>query len=313
MKHSSRPTTPSATSPPVSPFFQPSPIPPVPQIPYLPTASPVTSTVSTNSPVPATSPSASGSLSASGILPPPALVQSPTATIACPNTAQGYTSKVSFDTFENPVASMFSFTLQVKSDGYERTPSTRVFLCASSPDDSGRHALDWAIEGLVQSGDELIIFRGIDQDDLERDHDMVRDEARDLMHRIQEQCVEADPDRKLCIIVEYIAGKVTTTIDRLIALYRPDAVVVGSRGSGKMKQAFGAAFGAQSMGGVSKYCLSHSPVPVIVVRPESKVRKTLDKRRADPKRGIHFDDLRLQSQRSNVSGPGLSITSTISR
>ena len=103
---------------------------------------------------------------------------------------------------------------------------------------------------------------------------------------------------QLSIIVEYIAGKVTTTIDRLIALYRPDSVVVGSRGSRKMKQAFGAAFGAQSMGGVSKYCLSHSPVPVIVVRPESKVRKTLDKRRADPKRGIHFDEYEFQSLNS---------------
>ncbi|KAH9034937.1 hypothetical protein EDB84DRAFT_1269678, partial [Lactarius hengduanensis] len=48
-----------------------------------------------------------------------------------------YTSKISS---ENPVASMFSFT-------FERTPSTRGFLCASSPDSSGRHALDWAIEG----------------------------------------------------------------------------------------------------------------------------------------------------------------------
>lgn len=64
---------------------------------------------------------------------------------------------------------MFSFTLQVKSDGYDRTPSTRVFLCASSPDDSGSQALDWAIESLVQDGDELIVFRGIDQDDLGRD------------------------------------------------------------------------------------------------------------------------------------------------
>jgi hypothetical protein len=61
---------------------------------------------------------------------------------------------------------MFSFTLQAKSDGYERTPSTRVFLCASSPDDSGSQALDWTIESLVQDGDELIVFRGIDQDDL---------------------------------------------------------------------------------------------------------------------------------------------------
>ena len=38
-----------------------------------------------------------------------------------------------------------------------------------------------------------------------------------------------------------------------------------------------------------RYCLSHSPVPIIVVRPEEKVRKTMAKRRADPKRGSHFE------------------------
>ena len=75
-----------------------------------------------------------------------------------------YTPKVSFDTFENPVASMFSFTLQVKSEGYRRTRNTRVFLCASSPDESGREALEWCLESLVQEGDELIVFRGVDED-----------------------------------------------------------------------------------------------------------------------------------------------------
>jgi hypothetical protein len=64
---------------------------------------------------------------------------------------------------------MFSFTLQVKSDGYERSPSTRVFLCASSSDESGRQALNWAIDNLAQDGDELIVFRGIDQEDLGRE------------------------------------------------------------------------------------------------------------------------------------------------
>jgi len=287
-------STPSPTPSPQSSPSQPLPVPPLPQ-PSILSLSPAISSPATtiNSPLPVTSPSPS--------------------TIIGPNASQGYTPKVSFDTFENSAASMFSFTLQVKSDGYERSPSTRVFLCASSPDESGRHALDWTIESLVQDGDELVVFRGIDQDELERDHDVVRDEARDLLLRIQDKCVEVDSDRKLSIIVEYIAGKVTTTIDRLIALYRPDSVIVGSRGARKMKQAFGVAFGSQSMGGVSKYCLRHSPVPVVVVRPESKVRKTLDKRRADPKRGIHFDDTRLQTQRSNASGPGLPITSTLSR
>ena len=59
---------------------------------------------------------------------------------------------------------MFSFTLQVKSEGYVRTRSTRVFLCASSPDESGREALDWSLETLVQDGDELIVYRGVYED-----------------------------------------------------------------------------------------------------------------------------------------------------
>ena len=138
---------------------------------------------------------------------------------------------------------------------------------------------------------------------------MVRDDARELMRRIQDKCVDLDHNRKvrppshsrlalpdrlffsqLSIVVEFIAGKTTQTIDRLIALYRPDSIVVGTRGTRGMMQAWGAAFGAPGMGSVSKYCLSHSPVPIIVVRPESKVRKTIEKRRADPKRGKHFDE-----------------------
>ena len=76
--------------------------------------------------------------------------------------AQGYTPKVSFDTLENPVASMFSYTLHVQSDGYHRARSTRVFLCAASPDESGSQALEWSLKSLVQDGDELVVFRGID-------------------------------------------------------------------------------------------------------------------------------------------------------
>lgn len=80
--------------------------------------------------------------------------------------SSGYLSKVSFDTFENPAAPMFSYTLQVKSDGYRRNKYTRVFLCAASSDESGMEALDWVMEGLVQDGDELIVFRGVDTEDL---------------------------------------------------------------------------------------------------------------------------------------------------
>lgn len=78
----------------------------------------------------------------------------------------GYQHKVAFDTFENPAAPMFSYTLPVKSDGYKRTRSTRVFLVAASPDESGRQALDWVMESLVQDGDELIVLRGFDAEEL---------------------------------------------------------------------------------------------------------------------------------------------------
>lgn len=96
--------------------------------------------------------------------PPPAHAQIVSPGLQGTHHTAGYTPKVSFDTFENPAASMFSFTLQVKSAGYERTRNTRVFLCAASPDESGREALDWCLEALVQDGDELIVFRGVDEE-----------------------------------------------------------------------------------------------------------------------------------------------------
>ncbi|KAF7798132.1 hypothetical protein EIP86_009347 [Pleurotus ostreatoroseus] len=211
---------------------------------------------------------------------------------------QGYTPKVGFDTFENPQASMFSYTLHVQSDGYTRSKNTRVFLCAASPDESGTQALEWVLENLVQDGDELIVFRGADSDDLDKEQDVYREEARELMRQVQDKCVEYDADRKLSIIIEFIAGNVPGSIDRLIALYRPDSLVVGTRGQRGMLQTWGAALGGTGVGSVSKYCLSHSPVPIIVVRPESKVRKVLAKRKADPKRGKHFDELGKNGRQS---------------
>ncbi|KAL0945928.1 hypothetical protein HGRIS_012209 [Hohenbuehelia grisea] len=222
--------------------------------------------------------------------------------------AQGYTPKVSFDTFENPVASMFSFTLQVKSEGYKRTRSTRVFLCAASADESGNEALDWALESLVQDGDELIVCRGVEEEVLEKDHDLIRAEARELMRQIQAKSADSDADRKLSLILEYIPGKITDTLDRLIALYRPDSVVVGTRGrSVWQNMGIGAAVGMGNVGvgSVSKYCLSHSPVPVIVVRPERKVRKAVEKRRNDPKRGRHFD--------GDIKAPAMNRSSPVAR
>lgn len=55
------------------------------------------------------------------------------------------------------------------------------------------------------------------------------------------------------MIVEFMAGRVTETIERLIALYRPDSLVVGTRGPRSMMKQWGAALGAPGMGSVSRY------------------------------------------------------------
>lgn len=58
---------------------------------------------------------------------------------------------------------------------------------------------------------------------------------------------------QLSVVVEFVAGKITATIERLIALYRPDSLVVGTRGQTGLVKTWSAAFLAPGMGSVSRY------------------------------------------------------------
>lgn len=62
---------------------------------------------------------------------------------------------------------------------------------------------------------------------------------------------EFDSSRKLSIVVEFVAGKITETIERMIALYRPDSLIVGTRGEKTFLQQVGQAIGT-GIGSVSK-------------------------------------------------------------
>ena len=53
------------------------------------------------------------------------------------------------------------------------------------------------MESLVRDGDELIVFKGFDEDVLGGDHDAVREEARELMGSVQEKSAECVVDRKV--------------------------------------------------------------------------------------------------------------------
>ena len=75
------------------------------------------------------------------------------------------------------------------------------------------------------------------------------------MRFIQEKNAELeDSGSKLSIVVELVAGKITDTIERMIALYRPDSLIVGTRGKQKLLESVGAALGA-GVGSVSRCVL----------------------------------------------------------
>ncbi|ODN72887.1 hypothetical protein L202_08310 [Cryptococcus amylolentus CBS 6039] len=208
------------------------------------------------------------------------------------STSQGdgkYRRKVGFEAFEAGPAALFAFTCQAKSEGYKRSRNTRVFAVACSPDESGESALEWLMSELVEDGDEVVALRVIEVDDGERQSDKTQDEFREeaqsLLKLVLQKNDEADDTRKISVIVEFVAGKVPEILLKMIALYRPDSLVVGTKGQRSKLQSWGMALGAPGMGSVSRFSVSHSPVPVIVVRPERKVRKHLQKRQNDPKRG----------------------------
>lgn len=87
---------------------------------------------------------------------------------------------------------------------------------------------------------------------------------------------------------------------RLVAMYRPDALTISTRG--KQVSAIQKMLGLTPLGSISKcvlltrFLIWQSPVPVIIVRPEDRVRKHLSKRMADPRRREYQNLVSSQEQ-----------------
>ncbi|KAF8879841.1 hypothetical protein BD779DRAFT_1119754 [Infundibulicybe gibba] len=170
--------------------------------------------------------------------------------------------RVSFDTSKNPAAFMFLLILRVGSEGYARTPNT-------------------------QSLDELIVLRGLDKEILEKeDHTTPRTCARAFLVFILLKSRQLSPDsRRLSILLEYVPeGHRYARLTHCAITPR-----LGTRGR-RAWQNMGMEMGI-GMCNVSKHYPIHSPVPIIVGRPERKVKKVVEKPRAGPKRGRHFGDM----------------------
>lgn len=162
----------------------------------------------------------------------------------------------------------------------------------------------------MDDGDEIVCLRVVDKDsslaaDPSVEKGRYRSEAEALMKQIQERNHE---NKAVNLILEFAMGKVNKVIDEMVRkrpaqlsaqlmvsqinLYEPAILVVGTRG-----RSLGG-FQGLLPGSVSKYCLQHSPVPVIVVRPSYKRDKARSKRAQDPNRHGYKDILEKSGEKS---------------
>ncbi|KAJ5171512.1 UspA [Penicillium coprophilum] len=222
-----------------------------------------------------------------------------------------YERGVSFDTFDNFDATDFSLTLNYKHKGYQSTRRSRTFLCGTDQNDYSEFALEWLIDELVDDGDEIVCLRAVEKDsriasDVGIEERKYREEAEKLFEQVIQK--NSQDEKAISLVLELAVGKVESIIQRMIRIYEPAMLVVGTRGR-NLK-------GVHSLlpGSVSKYCLQQSPIPVIVVRPSPKREKKKKKRRADPTRRSYNHILEMSEQRgSQIFGACPSTDSSTSK
>ncbi|MCJ1290263.1 hypothetical protein MMC34_001799 [Xylographa carneopallida] len=213
-------------------------------------------------------------------------------------TRSTYSSRVSFDTFDNRDAPELSYVLTHKHKDFVSSKRSRLFLCGTDQNDYSDFALEWLLDELVDDGDEVVCFRVVDKDskinsDTSLEQRRYKEEAHKLMEHIKSK--NKDHEKSINLVLEFAVGKVQESIQNLIARYSPACLIVGTRG-----KSLG---GIQGLlpGSISKYCLQNSPVPVIVVRPSAKREKKKRKRRADPNRKSYLGIL----EKGGADGSGI--------
>ncbi|CAO3679480.1 unnamed protein product [Umbelopsis ramanniana] len=161
----------------------------------------------------------------------------------------------------------YSFTLQEKSQGWERSISSRVFMLATDLESHSNEALKYAVEELLEDGDEIVVVRvadvqvnrsilGSSRQLLQEHAVLARQHAEQLLQLIK----ESHGGIKISIVLEFVIGRTQTCLRDMLQMYHPSALVVGTQGkSSSLKSMFPG-------NSISQFCLRHSPVPVIVVK-----------------------------------------------
>lgn len=114
----------------------------------------------------------------------------------------------------------------------------------------------------------------------------------------------------------------------MIEIYKPDSLIVGTRGrpDSLFKSAFMGSISrcachcsglknlqscADVLGRICRWAVARSPVPVVVVRPDDKVREGLERRLGDSKRGRSYVSLLTEAERKRLLPPSRSSLSSL--
>lgn len=124
-----------------------------------------------------------------------------------------FTRGIAFDTFQTPDAPAEAFSIQYKHQDFTYTPRTRTFIVGTDAKDYSEYALEWALDELVDDGDEIVCLRVVAEDSSERRN--YKDEADRLLDSVvQKNVIER---KAICLKMELAVGKVTDVIQSMVS------------------------------------------------------------------------------------------------
>ena len=140
-------------------------------------------------------------------------------TLISTQTRSTYSSRVSFDTFDNRDAPELSYVLTHKHKDFASSKRSRLFLCGTDQNDYSDFALEWLLDELVDDGDEVVCFRVVDKDskinsDISLEQRRYKEEAHKLMEHIKSK--NKDHEKSINLVLEFAVGKVQESIQNLV-------------------------------------------------------------------------------------------------
>lgn len=147
-------------------------------------------------------------------IPRPSLSQAHLHRTPSPPPALPYSRGISFDTFATPDAAAEAFSIQYKHHDFAYTPRTRTFIVGTDAKDYSEYALEWALDELVDDGDEIVCLRVVAEDSVERRH-YKREAERLLESVIAKNAIER---KAISLKMELAVGKTTEVIQSMVCL-----------------------------------------------------------------------------------------------